>query len=145
MENKEMNSTVESESNVQNVYVSSEQVDLGIQENIHDDQKNTTSDTSGVQPVIKWNWGAFVLPFWWCLFSYCYWQLLLCLPYVNIIGRFIIAAKGHEWSWKTGKWKDAEYFNKTQKTWNKAGFIFLVIVLLSLAAFVISDLFRVRY
>jgi hypothetical protein len=64
---------------------------------------------------------------------------------VNIIGRFIIAAKGHEWSWKTGKWKDAEYFNKTQKTWNKAGFIFLVIVLLSLAAFVISDLFRVRY
>ena len=64
MENKEMNSAVESELNVQNAYVSSEQVDLGIQENIHDNQVNTTSDTSGAQPVIKWNWGAFVLPFW---------------------------------------------------------------------------------
>ena len=95
--------------------------------------------------MMKWNWGAFVLPFWWCLFSYCYWQLLLCLPYVNIIGRFIVAAKGNEWSWKTGKWKDADYFNKTQKTWNKAGVIFLIIILLSIAAFVISDLFRVRY
>ena len=146
MENKENNSVTEEESNVQNVFVSSEQVDLGIQENVHDDQVNTFSDTSGVQPMMKWNWGPLVLPFWWCLFSYCYWHMLLLLiPPVNVVWRFVLAGKGNEWSWKTGKWKDAEYFNKTQKTWNKAGAIFLIIVLILIVIFVISDLFRVRY
>lgn len=46
MENKEMNSAVESESNEQSAYVSSELVDLGIQDNIRNDQTKTTSDTS---------------------------------------------------------------------------------------------------
>lgn len=142
MENKENNPVVEEESNAQDVIVSSEQVDLGIQENVHDDQVNATSDTSGVQPMMKWNSGPLVLPFWWCLFSYCYWHMLLLLiPPVNLVWRFVLAAKGNEWSWKTGKWKDAEYFNKTQKTWNKMGMIFLIIVLVSIVAFVISDLF----
>lgn len=150
IENENTDFVLESDKNKQEVFVSSEQVNLGDQTN--DNQNVQTGgdiNDNGIQPLKKWNWGAFILPFWWCLFSYCYWQMILCLiPYVNIVWRFIVAAKGNDWSWKTGKWKDVEYFNGTQRLWNKVGLIFVIvlasIVVVSMVAFIISDFF-VRY
>ena len=134
------------EQGTQETFVSCEDVELGIKTDNQNNQTVNIPITSGVLPLRGWNWGPLILPFWWCLFSYCYWQILpLILPPVNVIWRFVLAAKGNEWSWKTGKWKDAEYFNKTQKLWNKAGLVFAIIVLASVAVFVISDLFRTRY
>nr|WP_057788263.1 hypothetical protein [Weissella minor] len=69
----------------------------------------------------------------WGIGNNSYLPLLCFIPIFNIIWIFVCGAKGNEWAWKKGDYKDVETFIAVQKTWNRAGiaqFIFLVISLI---------------
>jgi hypothetical protein len=47
---------------------------------------------------------------------------------------FILAIKGNEWAWKKGPFRDVEEFHKVQSTWNRAGLVFFVLLIICIIA-----------
>ena len=65
----------------------------------------------------KWNWGAFSLNIIWGIGNRTYLPLLCLIPFFNLIWIFICGAKGNQWAWQDGDYKDVETFKKVQATW----------------------------
>jgi hypothetical protein len=81
-----------------------------------------------VPPEIrKWNWGAFSFNVWWGIGNKAYLTLLCLIPCFNLIWYFVCGAKGNEWAWKSGEFKDVEQFMAAQRTWNRAGLVCFII------------------
>ncbi len=82
----------------------------------------------------KWNWGAFFLTWLWGLFNGTYISLLyfIPVPIVQTIIPFILGAKGNKWAWQNKRWQDEEHFKRIQRRWAIAGFIFLILMIVSI-------------
>jgi hypothetical protein len=96
----------------------------------------------GPQPippeVKRWNWGAFILNWIWGCGNGAYLALLCLIPGFNLVWVFVCGAKGNEWAWKSGKFKDLDTFLTTQRTWNIAGIILFCLSLLYVVVIIVS-------
>jgi hypothetical protein len=91
-----------------------------------------------VPPEIrKWNWGAFMFNIIWGIGNKAYMSLLCLIPCFNFIWIFFCGAKGNEWAWKSGEFKDVEQFMAVQRTWNRAGFVYFIIWLCVIVLYLI--------
>jgi hypothetical protein len=112
--------------------------------NIYSVDPNKTSG-QGISSVLPdelrgWNWGAFLLYFWWGLLHNTYIVLLGLLPYVGFVLMFYLGAKGNELAWRNKKWESIEAFKKSQRNWAIVGLCFWgVIILLILIAMAFSS------
>lgn len=96
--------------------------------------ETTKTITPGVVPVEvkKWNWGALMFNIMWGIGNKCYLPLLCLIPLFNIVWVFVCGAKGNEWAWKKGNYTDVETFLAVQNTWNRAGIVGFIILILGL-------------
>jgi Trk-type K+ transport system membrane component len=78
--------------------------------------------------MLNWIWGCG---------NGAYLALLCLVPILNIVWVFVCGAKGNEWAWKSGKFKDLDTFLTTQRTWNIAGIILFVILIAYIAICII--------
>ncbi|MBD0302096.1 MAG: serine/threonine protein kinase, partial [Tolypothrix sp. T3-bin4] len=78
--------------------------------------------TEEVPDEIKgWNWGAFLLPWFW-LWTNQVWVGLLCfVPQTGFVVTLALGAKGNEWAWKSRRWRSIEQFKAHQRGWTIAG------------------------
>lgn len=90
------------------------------------------------QAIKKWNWGAFMFSMFWGIGNSAYLSLLVLVPCLNVIWVFVCGAKGNEWAWKSGEFKDVEQFMAVQRTWNKAGFVYFIITMIVVVLYIIS-------
>jgi hypothetical protein len=115
-------------------------------------QGKNTPITQELKPLLlKWNWGAFFLPFIWVLSYNFYLPLIIILGLVitNVIFLFIdssissfifyalciveliisilLGVKGNMIAWKNKKWESTEAFIFSQKRWRNWGVIILII------------------
>jgi hypothetical protein len=107
----------------------------------YQNQENNQENVSGtgsyqnsqeVPNEIKgWNWGAFMFTFLWGVGNKVYISLVCLIPIANIVFPFILGAKGNEWAWKAGFYRDVEEFKKTQSSWKIAGLIAFVLAAIS--------------
>jgi len=109
---------------------------------VHDYTSRNTSGQGAlavVPPQIKgWNWGAFLLGWWWGIGNNTYISFLTLIPYVGqIIMPFVLGAKGNKWAWRNKQWQSIERFRTVQKQWALGGLI-LVIVSLVICAVIIA-------
>lgn len=73
------------------------------------------------EEIQGWNWGAFLLPWFW-LWSNQVWVGLFCFaPYVGWVMTIALGAKGNEWAWRSRRWRSIEQFKDHQKGWAIAG------------------------
>jgi hypothetical protein len=88
--------------------------------------------------IRKWNWGAFMFGFYWGIGTRTWIALLSLIPCFNFVFIFILGAKGNEWAWKTGEYKDIETFKAVQESWSRAGFVSFWIFVGVLALYIIA-------
>jgi hypothetical protein len=80
-----------------------------------------------------------------------YLPLLCLIPLFNLVWIFVCGAKGNEWAWKDGEYRDVETFQRVQKTWNRAGIamfiiqIAIIVLYFLLAATLFSFLFETMH
>jgi Pentapeptide repeats (8 copies) len=88
--------------------------------------------SSRVPPRLKgWNWGAFLLPWFWFMPNQVWGGILLWLlsfiPGWNIFFAVIFGIafgrNGNEWAWKARPWDNLETFKQHQRAWAIAGFL----------------------
>lgn len=97
---------------------------------------NNYTNYQVVPPEIRrWNWGAFMFSFQWGIGNSAYLTLLTLIPLLNIIWVFVCGAKGNEWAWKSGKFRNVDEFLAVQRTWNKAGFVTFILLLCFLSVY----------
>ncbi|HEY9694589.1 MAG TPA: serine/threonine-protein kinase [Oculatellaceae cyanobacterium] len=86
--------------------------------------------------IVGWNWGAFMLPGFWCLTNRVWIGLLSWLdlsvitcgvPTITI--SILLGIKGNEWAWKSRRWQSVKAFKRHQRFWAIAGFIFWALFL----------------
>lgn len=97
------------------------------------------SISSGVVPeeIKRWNWGAFMFNISWGFGNKSYLPLLTLIPFFYFIWIFVCGAKGNEWAWKKGNYKTVEEFMKVQETWNRAGLISFIILLVLIVLYIL--------
>jgi len=71
----------------------------------------------------RWNWGAFLLNWIWGLGNNTFIALLMFIPFLNLVMPFVLGAKGSEWAWRNGNWRDGEHFRRVQRNWAIAGLL----------------------
>lgn len=87
--------------------------------------------------IKKWNWGAFMFNILWGIGNNCYIALLCLIPFFNIIWMFVCGAKGNQWAWEKGNYKDVETFMAVQKTWNKAGLAWFILAIVMIVFYIV--------
>lgn len=112
----------------------------------------------------KWNWGAFVLNWVWCIGNMGFRNggfkaFLMFVPGVNLVMLFLLGARGNRWAWKVyseevysgeiykgeqENLKSQEDFLQTQKIWSRVGLGVLIIIptFIILILMVVMTLFR---
>jgi hypothetical protein len=85
----------------------------------------------------RWNWGAFLLsPVWGVFNGAAIKGFLALLPVIGIIFSIMLGYSGNRIAWKARHWESEEQFEKSQRSWAVAGFIFAGIV--SMPLFVLA-------
>ena len=76
-----------------------------------------------VPPEIRggWNWGAFLLTFFWSIGNQVWIGLLCLIPYLGWIMWIILGIKGNEWAWQYRRWDSIQHFRDTQRVWANWG------------------------
>lgn len=86
----------------------------------------------------KWNWGAFVNPFWFAIANRSWLLFLNLIPLFNIFWLFYGAVNAEKWALKneTNEYRDEIEFRKVMDGWNRAGLImFIASIILSILYF----------
>ncbi|EKT53060.1 hypothetical protein [Providencia sneebia] len=89
------------------------------------------SNKSVPQEIKRWNWGAFVFNIIWGFGNKSFLPLLMLIPIFNVVWMFVCGFKGNEWAWKNGDYDSPETFMKVQETWNRAGLVYFIIMIIS--------------
>lgn len=83
--------------------------------------------------IQKFNWGAFLLNWIWCLMNkqYKYTVFYFLVHLIPILGPLAMAIcfgiKGNEWAWKAKTWDSVEQFNEAQKFWVRLWFVLTIL------------------
>ncbi|MBW4507908.1 MAG: serine/threonine protein kinase [Scytonematopsis contorta HA4267-MV1] len=73
--------------------------------------------------IVGWNWGAFLVPWFW-LWTNEVWVGFLCIvPPMGWIMTIALGAKGNEWAWKSRRWRSVAHFKAHQRVWTITGII----------------------
>ncbi|MBE9210812.1 serine/threonine protein kinase [Nostoc sp. LEGE 06077] len=73
------------------------------------------------EEILGWNWGAFLLPWFW-LWTNQVWCGLFCfVPQIGWFMAIAMGAKGNEWAWKSRQWRSIQHFKEHQRGWAIAG------------------------
>jgi serine/threonine protein kinase len=98
---------------------------------LSDSPKNTSGHgnlfdtTIPVPDEIKgWNWGAFLMPYFWPFSNHVWIGLLCFVPQVGWLMAIALGSKGNEWAWKSRKWRSIQHFKAHQRGWAIAGLFF---------------------
>ncbi|KYC40933.1 serine/threonine protein kinase [Scytonema hofmannii PCC 7110] len=76
------------------------------------------------EEIKSWNWGAFLVPWFW-LWQNHVWSGLLCfVPIVGFLMSITLGIKGNEWAWKSRRWRSIQHFKEHQRSWAIAGILF---------------------
>lgn len=70
-----------------------------------------------------WNWGAFLLGFFWSIGNKVWIGFLCLIPYVGFVMAIVLGIKGNEWAWKSRRWASIEQFKANQRGWAIAGLV----------------------
>lgn len=115
---------------------------------VNANQSYTPANNSGQGGILKnsvkvpaeiqgWNWGAFLLPGFWCLTNQVWIGLIAWLDLSLItfglawpIMGIILGIKGNEWAWKSRNWRSVTGFKRHQRAWTVVGFFVLTVILL---------------
>jgi len=73
--------------------------------------------------ILGWNWGAFLLPWFWLFPNRVWIGLLSWVPNVGWLMGIALGTKGNEWAWKSRRWRSIEHFKEDQKGWAIAGML----------------------
>jgi serine/threonine protein kinase len=68
-----------------------------------------------------WNWGAFLMPWFWPFTNQVWIGLFSYVPSVYWVMALALGAKGNEWAWRSRKWRSIEHFKAHQRRWTIAG------------------------
>lgn len=71
-----------------------------------------------------WNWGAFLMPWFWPFTNQVWIGLFSYVPNCQLIMALALGAKGNEWAWKSRRWRSIEQFKAHQRRWVVAGMCF---------------------
>ncbi|HEY9614383.1 serine/threonine-protein kinase [Allocoleopsis sp.] len=71
-----------------------------------------------------WNWGAFLMPWFWPFTNQVWIGLFSYVPNCQLIIALALGAKGNEWAWKSRRWRSIEQFKAHQRRWAVAGMCF---------------------
>lgn len=100
---------------------------------------------------LRWNWGAFLVPFWWCCFNgqknlawavfavnaagrYVPAPLSYALLVVDLGIRIYLGLTGHRLAWAGGRaMGDYDGFIRTQQAWTIWGFVGTILLIIGLA------------
>lgn len=86
-------------------------------------------DSVPIPDEIKgWNWGAFLLPWFWVFGNKVWLGLLIFAAWPMA---FVLGAKGNEWAWKSRRWDSISQFKQHQRNWTMVGVVFWVVILLA--------------
>lgn len=88
------------------------------------------SDAAVPDGVKGWGWGPFLWSWIWAIGNNVWIGLLALIPYVGFIMTIILGIKGREWAWQAKHWDSVEQFDKSQKKWVRAWFIYIGVILL---------------
>jgi uncharacterized Tic20 family protein len=89
---------------------------------------NPSGTRASVPKEIKgWNWGAFLICFFWSIGNNVWIGLLSATPFVGLFVAIYMGINGNELAWKNKRWESVEHFKSTQKNWTIAGVIFTII------------------
>ena len=77
----------------------------------------------------KWNWGAFVFGWVWGIGNKCYISLLqlIPIPLIGLIMSIIMGVNGTRWAFDNSDDRDLRSVLATQRTWNRAGLVLVII------------------
>jgi hypothetical protein len=94
--------------------------------------------------ILGWNWGAFLMPWFW-LWTNQVWVGLLCFfPSIGWVMTIILGVNGNEWAWKSRRWRSVQHFKEHQRGWAIAGMLigapFSIILWMAAIAFLTSFL-----
>ena len=84
---------------------------------------------------LGWNWGAFMFPLQFALGTKAYLAFLTLVPLLNLVWFFVCGAQGAQWAYDSGFFTNVDEFNGAMKSWNKAGFITFVIMVIIFAIY----------
>ena len=103
----------------------------GLEIFLSDSHKNTSGHgnlfdtTIPVPDEIKgWNWGAFLMPYFWPFSNHVWIGLLAFVLQVGWLMAIALGSKGNEWAWKSRRWRSIEQFKAHQRGWAIAGLLF---------------------
>jgi len=101
-------------------------------------QPDNTSGMGNLYPlpdgVTGWSWGAFSLTWIWAIPNKTWLGLLAVVPFIGLVMRFVLGAKGREWAWQNKRWESVEHFNRVQRQWSLWGGILFLIPMLGILA-----------
>ena len=80
-----------------------------------------------------WNWGAFMFPIQFALGTKAYLALLTLVPILNLIWLFVSGSQGARWAYDSGYFTNIDEFNGAMRSWNRAGLISFVVVVILFA------------
>ncbi|TAF09568.1 MAG: serine/threonine protein kinase [Nostocales cyanobacterium] len=78
-------------------------------------------DATVPEEILGWNWGAFLMPWFWMWPNNVWYGLLCFIPQIGLITTIYLGAKGNEWAWKSRRWRSIEQFKQHQRGWAIAG------------------------
>ena len=85
--------------------------------------------------MLKWNWGAFMMPLQFGIGNKAYLCLLTLVPFLNFVWMFVAGFKGAEWAYNSGEFATEAEFNASMRTWNRAGFVYFLIGAIAIALY----------
>ncbi len=101
-----------------------------MQNHINNARSKAVSIQSEIPVLKRWNWGAFLLTWIWGIGNRVWHGFWVFVPFGQVVAPFILGMRGNKWAWKAKKWQSVEEFERVQKKWAIAGFIFLGAVIL---------------
>lgn len=82
--------------------------------------------------INEWNWGAFLLGWIWGIGNGIYWPIVSLVPIVGqvaaLVIMFVLGVNGSKYAWDVFH-GTAEEFDKKQELWTKAGWIYLIVII----------------
>ncbi|AFZ58541.1 serine/threonine protein kinase [Anabaena cylindrica FACHB-243] len=74
------------------------------------------------EEILGWNWGAFLMPWFWIWPNYVWlYGLVSFIPYLGWIMAIALGANGNTWAWKSRRWRSIKQFKEHQRGWAIAG------------------------